>query len=170
MPIAQAMLPEFDQEMANTRKTLERVPEGKFDWKPHPKSGTMVWLAGHVANLPSWINSTFDQDSFDLEPGGVQPTPPPMPKTTAEILAMFDKNRDAARKSLAAVSDEHLMKSWTLLKNGKALLTLPRIAVLRGFILNHMIHHRAQLCVYLRMNDVPVPGLYGPSADEASFG
>lgn len=169
MPIAQSMLPEFDQEMANTRKTLERVPEGKFDWKPHPKSGSMVWLAGHVANLPSWINITFDQDSLDLEPGGVQPAPPAPPKSTAELLAMFDKNLAAARKSLAGVSDEHLMKPWTLLKNGKALLTLPRIAVLRGFILNHMIHHRAQLCVYLRLNDVPVPGLYGPSADEGAF-
>jgi uncharacterized damage-inducible protein DinB len=165
----QAFLGEFEQEMANTRKTLERVPDAKLGWKPHPKSGTMAWLAGHVANLPSWINITFDQDSLDLEPGGVQATPPPPPGTAREILEMFDKNVAAARKALAGVSDEHLMKPWTLLKNGQAVMTLPRVAVLRGFIFNHLIHHRAQLCVYLRLNDVPVPSLYGPSADEASF-
>ena len=169
MPINQALLGEFDHEMANTRKTLERVPDAKLAWKPHPKSGTMAWLAAHVAGLPSWITITFDQDSLDIEPGGVTPTPPPPPKSAREILEMFDKNMAAGRKALAAVSDEHLMKPWTLLKNGKAVLTLPRIAVLRGFIFNHIIHHRAQLCVYLRMNDVPVPALYGPSADEATF-
>ena len=169
MPMNQALLGEFDQEMANTRKTLERVPDSKLDWRPHPKSGTMAWLAGHVANLPSWINIIFDQDSLDLEPGGVAPTPPPPPKSSREILEMFEKNLAAGRKALAGVSDEHLMKPWTLLKNGKTVLTMPRIAVLRGFIMNHMIHHRAQLCVYLRLNDVPVPALYGPSADEGSF-
>ncbi len=169
MPMNQALLGEFDQEMANTRKTLERIPDKTLDWRPHPKSGTMGWLGGHVANLPSWINITFDQDSLDLEPGGVAPTPPAPPKSSREILDLFEKNLAAGRKTLASVSDEHLMKPWTLLKNGKTVMTLPRIAVLRGFIMNHMIHHRAQLCVYLRLNDVPVPALYGPSADEGSF-
>lgn len=169
MPIAQAMLPEFDQEMASTRKTLERVPDKKLDWRPHPKSGTMAWLAGHVANLPSWVNITFDQDTLDLAPAGAPPQQPQLPKSTQEILAAFDKNSAAARAALAKVSDEHLMKPWTLLKTGQTILTMPRIAVLRGFIMNHLIHHRAQLIVYLRLNDVPVPGLYGPSADEAPF-
>ncbi|MBI3404064.1 MAG: DinB family protein [Acidobacteria bacterium] len=169
MSIGQSMLSEFDMEMASTRKVLERVPEGKFDWKPHTKSGTMIWLAGHVANLPSWVNITFDQDTLDIEPGGVRPAPPTAPKTNAELVAMFDKNQAAARKALAEVKDDLLMKPWSLLKNGQTLLTVPRIGVLRGFIMNHMIHHRAQLCVYLRLNDVPVPGMYGPSADETAF-
>lgn len=169
MPIGKALLGEYDMEMANTRKTLERVPEKRLDWKPHPKSGTMAWLAGHVANLPSWVNLTFDQDSLDLEPGGVAPTPGVPPKSTREILEMFDKNQAAARKALESVTDEHLMKPWSLLKNGKTILTMPRIAVLRGFILNHLVHHRGQLCVYLRLNDVPVPSIYGPSADEGAF-
>jgi uncharacterized damage-inducible protein DinB len=169
MAIRDGLLPEFDLEMANTRRTLERVPDDKLGWKPHPKSGAMGWLAGHVAQLPNWAAITLAQDSLDLEPGGVAPTPPPLPKSRQEILDTFDKHVAAGRAALAGASDEQLLKPWTLLKNSQAILTLPRIGVLRSFVLNHLIHHRAQLCVYLRLNDVPVPALYGPSADEGNF-
>jgi uncharacterized damage-inducible protein DinB len=169
MAIGDGLLPEFDQEMANTRRTLERVPDDKLAWKPHPKSGAMGWLAGHLAQLPNWAALTLAGDSFDLEPGGVAPTPPPLPKSRQEILDMFDKHVAAGRSAIAGASDEQLLKPWTLLKNGQAILTLPRIAVLRSFVLNHLIHHRAQLGVYLRLNDLPVPSIYGPSADEGAF-
>ncbi len=164
--ISQALLPEFDQEMSNTRKTLERVPDGKFDWKPHEKSGTMGWLAGHVATLPRLALAAIDMDSIDV---ATAPRPP-QAKSRADLLAAFDDTAAAARKAIASASDEHLMKTWSLLMNGKALFTLPRVAVLRAFFLNHLIHHRGQLTVYLRLNTVPLPPLYGPSADENPFG
>ena len=169
MAIRDGLLPEFDQEMANARRTLERVPDDKLTWKPHPKSGAMGWLAGHVAQLPSWAGIAVGQDSLDLEPDGKPTTPPPPPKSRQEILEMFDKSVAAGRAAIAGASDEHLLKPWTLLKNGQTIMTLPRVAVLRSFVLNHLIHHRAQLGVYLRLNDLPVPSIYGPSADEGSF-
>lgn len=170
MAIRDALLPEFDAEMASTRKTLERVPDDKMTWKPHPKSGSMGWLAAHLANLPSWTNYTLDGDSLDLAPPGAPPqTPPPLPTTHEQALAQFDKNVKAAREAIAKVSDEELMKPWSLLKGGQKIMTLPKIGVLRGFVMNHSIHHRAQLGVYLRLNDVPVPAVYGPSADEGGF-
>jgi len=169
MAIGDGLLPEFDQEMANTRKTLERLPDDKLTWKPHPKSGAMGWLAGHVAQLPSWAGMAVGQDSLDLEPEGKPPTPPSPPKSRQEILEMFDNSVAAGRAAIAGASDEHLLKPWTLLKNGQTIMTLPRVAVLRSFVLNHLIHHRAQLGVYLRLNDLPVPSIYGPSADEGSF-
>ena len=169
MGMSQALLGEWDHEMANTRRTLERVPEEKLGWKPHEKSWAMGGLATHLANLPSWGALTLKGDELDLAPGG-KPLPPMEPaKTREEILEVFDKNVAAARAAIAAASDEELMKPWTLLKGGKTLMTLPKIAVLRGFVMNHNIHHRAQLGVYLRLNDVPVPAIYGPSADEAAF-
>jgi uncharacterized damage-inducible protein DinB len=170
MPINQAFLSEFDQEMASTRKALERVPEDKFAWKPHPKSGSMIWLAGHVVNIPGWAKETIQQDALDLAPGGKAPAPPPPPKTKKELLDLFDKNVAAGRAALAAAGDDaHWMKSWSLLSNGQTILSMPRVAVMRSFVMNHLVHHRAQLIVYLRLNDVPVPGMYGPSADETSF-
>ena len=168
MAINQAMLPEFDHEMANTRKTLERVPDDKFAWKPHEKSFAMGGLATHLANLPSWTSYTIDQDSLDIAPNGESPRAMPL-NSQAELLETFDKNVAAARAALAGASDEHLFKPWMLLANGKTLLTMPRVAVLRSFVLNHLIHHRAQLGVYLRLNDIPVPSIYGPSADEGSM-
>jgi uncharacterized damage-inducible protein DinB len=169
MAISQSLLPEFDQEMASTRKTLERVPDGKFDWKPHAKSGSMGWLAGHLANIPHWVAITVQQDSFDLAPAGGQPTPPPAPKTRQDLLKAFDSNVSDARKAITATTDEQWMKPWSLLKTGQTILTMPKAAVMRGFVMNHIIHHRAQLGVYLRLNDIPVPSIYGPSADEGSF-
>jgi uncharacterized damage-inducible protein DinB len=165
MSIAQSMLPEFDHEMANTRKTLERVPTDKFAWKPHEKSMSMGTLATHVANLISWTNVSIDLEVLDMAPGGVQMKTPEC-HTTEELLTMFDENLAKARKTLAGTSDEHLFKNWSLEQNGQHILTMPRVAVLRSFVMNHLIHHRAQLGVYLRLNDIAVPSIYGPSADE----
>jgi uncharacterized damage-inducible protein DinB len=168
MAIRDALLPEFDQEMANTRKTLERVTDDKFAWKPHEKSSPMGNLAGHLANLPSWASLAINQDSLDLAPNGIPLSNPPI-ESIAEVLDTFDKNAAAARAAIAGASDEKLFELWTLLANGKTLLSLPRAAVLRSFVMNHLIHHRAQLGVYLRLNDIPVPSIYGPSADEGSM-
>ena len=165
MALGQSLLPELDHEMANTRKTLERIPDEKLDWKPHEKSYAMGDLATHIANLPSWASLTVNSDSFDMAPGGV-PLKTPRAASIAEVLASFDKNVAAARDSIAGAGDEHLVKPWTLLSGGNPVLSLPRIAVLRSFVMNHIIHHRAQLGVYLRLNDLPVPSIYGPSADE----
>src|SRR3982074_1355447 len=165
MAISNTLLPEFDHEMANTRKTLERVPDDKFDWKPHEKSFPMGGLATHLSNLPSWARVGINQDEFDMAPGSV-PVKTPELHSTAGVLEQFDKNVAAARAAIAGASDEHLFKPWALLSNGNQILSLPRVAVLRSFVMNHIIHHRAQLGVYLRLNDIPVPSIYGPSADE----
>ena len=165
MSLSQSLLPEFDHEMANTRKTLERIPNEKFNWKPHEKSYAMGALATHVANLPSWASLTVGSDSFDMAPGGV-PVRTTLAASIGEVLAAFDKNVAAARDSIAGAGDQSLLEPWALLSNGNPVLSLPRIAVLRSFVMNHIIHHRAQLGVYLRLNDVPVPSIYGPSADE----
>ena len=165
MPISQALLPEFDQEMAGTRKTLERVPEDKFGWKPHEKSMALGRLAHHLAEIPGWAKPTLEQDSLDFS----GPYQPPPVGTREQILELFDKNVAEARALIGAASDERLAQPWSLSSNGKTLFTMPRAAVLRGMIISHMIHHRAQLGVYLRLNEAPVPALYGPSADEGSF-
>jgi uncharacterized damage-inducible protein DinB len=162
MSLSQSLLPEFDQEMAGTRKMIERVPDGKFDWQPHDKSMTLGRLASHVADIPNWTNYVLDREKLVLGPDikSLKAT------SQAELLAGFDQRVASARDAIAAASDEDLQKIWTLEMNGQALMSLPRIAVLRGMVMNHMIHHRGQLSVYLRLNQIPVPGLYGPSADE----
>jgi len=164
----QALLGEYDQEMANTRKALERVPDAKWDYKPHPKSGTMGWLVNHIVLFPSWAADMFTSDSFDVAPSGKQ-VEFPTARNTKEALAIFDQGVPAARSALSKATDEQLMKVWSLLSSGQPMFSMPRVAVLRGMIMNHLIHHRAQLCVYLRLNDVPVPALYGPSADEGTM-
>jgi uncharacterized damage-inducible protein DinB len=168
MAISNSLLPEFDNEMKNTRKTLERVPDDKFAWKPHDKSFPMGALAGHLANLPSWGSLTLSSDSVDVAPDG-KPVKTPELNSTKEVLEKFDENAAATRAAIAAASDDDLFKPWTLKSNDNALMTMPKIAVLRNFVMNHMIHHRAQLGVYLRLNDIPVPSIYGPSADESPF-
>lgn len=166
MAISQALLGEFDHEMANARKSIERVPDGKFDWKPHPKSKSMGALAGHIAMLPTWAKMTLETKEFDVNPPSGQRQQMPELKSKAEILAAFDQGVPVARAAIAAASDEAMMQPWTLLNGGKTVFILPRVAVLRAMVLNHVIHHRAQLGVYLRLNDIPVPAIYGPSADE----
>ena len=169
MAIVDGILPEFDQEMANTRKTLERIPDAKFDWKPHSKSMPMGDLGAHLATLPTFVAITMERDSFDVINRDGAAAKPPKPKSAIELVETFDKNVAAARAILEKTKDDHLMKPWTLLAGGKTILTLPRIAVLRSFVLSHNVHHRAQLGVYLRLNDVPVPSIYGPSADESGM-
>jgi uncharacterized damage-inducible protein DinB len=166
MGLSEALLPEFDHEMAGVRKTLERITDEKLDWKPHEKSTSMGGLATHLANLPSWASLTIKEDSFDMAPPGGQPFRLPQAGSVKEILDKFDENVASARAAIAGASDEHLFKNWSLLSGGNNIFTMPKIAVLRSFVMNHIIHHRAQLGVYLRLNDVPVPSLYGPSADE----
>jgi uncharacterized damage-inducible protein DinB len=166
MSIAKSILPEFEQEMAGTRKVLERVPDDKLAWKAHPKSNNMGWVAAHLVEMPGWVEGTLTQDSWDINPPGGERYRTPDAHSRQQLLAEFDKNVAAAKKAITATSDEAFMKQWSLLDGGKAIITMPRLAVIRMFVLNHMIHHRAHLCVYLRLNDIPVPGLYGPSADE----
>jgi uncharacterized damage-inducible protein DinB len=166
MSIGQSMLGEFDQEMANTRKTLERVPDDKWGWKPHEKSGTVGWLASHVATLPGWATMTINTEQLDYAPLDGPSFQPPKVENRADAIRVFDKEAAEARAALASASDTDLMKGWTLLAGGQEIFTMPRIACIRGMVMNHLIHHRAQLGVYYRLLGVPVPGLYGPSADE----
>jgi uncharacterized damage-inducible protein DinB len=166
MALRDALLPEFDTEMASTRKVLERVPEAKLSYKPHPKSGSLEWLAWHVADLPHWVVETINKDELDFAPAGAARPAPPKIESREKLLASFDEKVAAARTAIAGASDDHLAKSWTLKGGGHTIFSMPRAAVLRSFVMNHIIHHRAQLGVYLRLNDVPVPGMYGPSADE----
>ena len=166
MPIAQSLLGEFDHEMATTRKVLAAVPEGRNDWKPHPRSMTLGRLAGHVAELPGWGTTTMEQTELDFRPASGPPIQPGVFTTREATLRLFDANVAKARAALAAGSDADYMVPWTLKAGGQIIFTMPRIAVIRSFVMNHLIHHRAQLGVYLRLNDIPIPGSYGPSADE----
>lgn len=166
MSIAESMLPEFDHEMAGTRKTLERIPDDKLSWKAHPKSNTIGWVGSHLAEIPGWVEGTLTRESWDFSPPGDPPYRTPILESRQQILEKFDSNVAAARRAIAATTDEALKKPWSLLYQGNIIFTQSRLDVLRSFILNHMIHHRAYLCSYLRLNDIPVPALYGPSADE----
>jgi uncharacterized damage-inducible protein DinB len=161
----QTILPEFDHEMGNTRKSLERVPDDKLGFKPHAKSMSLGALATHLATLGHWTEAIIGQDSFDVSNA---PRIPEL-KTRQEILAAFDQSTAAARNAIASASDAQLTRPWSLVSKGQTIFTLPRIAVLRSFIMNHTIHHRAQLGVYLRLNDIAVPSIYGPSADEGNM-
>lgn len=167
--ISRSLLPEFDHEVASTRKTLERVPEGNPDFRPHPKSMTLARLAGHVAEIPMWAVATLEQDELDMNPHGGPKMESYVMKSRADALATFDEHVRKARALLATTTDEAMMRPWTLKSGGQTLMTMPRVAVMRSFVMNHLVHHRAQLGVYLRMNDVPVPSIYGPSADEGAM-
>jgi uncharacterized damage-inducible protein DinB len=164
--ISQSLLPEFDMEMANTRKMLARVPESEGAFLPHAKSMTLRRLAGHVAEMPMWAVMTLGRDELDLRPDGRQTYEAYELTTTADAVAMFDENLRQGRALLEAATDETMMRPWTLKDQGQIYFSMPKVAVMRSFVMNHMIHHRGQLAVYLRMNNVPVPGMYGPSADE----
>jgi uncharacterized damage-inducible protein DinB len=166
MPMSDALLPEFDQETAGTRKSLARVPDDKFDWKPHEKSYSFQELSTHLSNLPRWTVMIANETDFDVAPVGEEPPRQEPVGSAEEAVRMFDENAAAAREAIAGLSDEQMMETWTLLAGGEEVFSMPRAAVIRSTIMNHMIHHRAQLGVYLRLNDVPVPSLYGPTADE----
>jgi uncharacterized damage-inducible protein DinB len=165
MALVDALLPELDHEVAVTRKLLERVPEDHSGWKPHAKASSLAQLATHVANLPHWGVLTISQAELDLDGAGtVEPL-----TSRAALLAAFDEKSTAFRHALAGRSDGELMAPWTLKQKGKVIFTMPKAAVLRSFVMNHLIHHRGQLSVYLRQLDVPLPSIYGPSADENPF-
>ena len=166
MAFRDAFLPEFDHEMATTRKALERVPEDKTSWKPHDSSMAMGRLAGHIAEMPGFVTATFASESFDFAPPGAPPSQPTVMTSRKQLLELFDKNVAAARAAITKASDEDLRKTWTLSNGGKTIFSMPRADVLRSMVLNHIIHHRGQLSVYLRANQVPVPSIYGPSGDE----
>lgn len=166
MAMVDALLPEFDHEMTTTRKLLERVPEDKLAWKPHPKSFSLGQLAAHVATIPMWGEMTITRPEIDVAAGA---TPPGESPPKAEILSSFDKNSAATRSALTGVTDAQLMAPWALKRDGHTIFSMPKAVVWRSFVLNHLVHHRGQLSVYLRMLDVPIPSMYGPSADENSF-
>lgn len=166
MSIAQSLLPEFDHEMSVTRRVLERVPEDRLDFKPAPKSMTLARLAGHVAEMGLWGVVTLTRDELDFALGEFEATEM---KSRATLLAEFDRTVAQARAALAAASDADMMKTWTLKMGDHVLFRQPRAGVLRGFVLSHGIHHRGQLSVYLRLLDVPVPSIYGPSGDEGGM-
>lgn len=168
--LSEMLLEEFEPEIAGCRRTLERVPDNRLGWRPHPKSAAMGWLAGHLANVPSWAAMTIQTESLDIAPDGEEAGPLPEPETVAEVVQALDRNAGNARSALRNASNDELLLPWSLLRNGQILLTQTRISVLRSFVFNHLVHHRAQLGVYLRLNDISVPAIYGPSADENPFG
>lgn len=157
------MIAELTMEAANTKKMLERVPFEHIGWKPHEKSMGMGSLATHIAVIPTWITMTIKTDEFDL---AAAPYNPPAVNSAEELVALHEKNIADAVEQMENVSDEDMMKPWTLRHGDHVIMTLPKVAVIRSVGMNHIIHHRAQLSTYLRHHDVPVPGMYGPSADE----
>lgn len=166
MTIAESLLPEFDQEMASTRKVIARVPDGKADWRPHPKSMAIGYMAVHLARLASWVNLILAEDELDV--GKMMKSGWKMPEfeSAESNVASFDQVMASARAAIAAAPDAEFFKPWSLKNNGVTLFTLPKVAALRSMVFNHLIHHRGQMTVYLRLNDVPLPSLYGPTADE----
>lgn len=165
MSIAESLLPEYDHELATTRRVLERVPEAEFAWKPHAKSMSLGQLAGHVANLPWWLSMTLAAPFYDLNSQDNE-SRLDGPASKEALLKEFDEKVKNARASLAKTSDAEMMAPWTLKAGDNEIFTIPRVAAVRTFVMNHLIHHRGQLSVYLRLKDVPVPSIYGPTADE----
>jgi uncharacterized damage-inducible protein DinB len=165
MALKDALLPEYDHEMGTTRRLLERVPEADLAWKPHEKSFGLGQLAGHIANIPHWVDIMIDGSSFDVAAGG-DDARPKVPGSVADVLKAFDANVKTARAKIDEQMDAALFAPWSLVNNGQIVFTMPKIAVLRSFVMNHLIHHRGQLSVYLRLRNVPLPSIYGPTADE----
>ncbi len=168
MSIAHALIPELDHEAATTRKLLERTPADAAiaGWKPHEKSMHLGQLACHIAEIPSWGGPMLRLAEIDIAPVGGPAYTSPIFESVEVLVAMFDRNVAQARASLGGMSDEEFMQPWTMLMGGQKIFTMPRIAVVRTWVMNHLIHHRGQYSVYLRLQGVPVPGIYGPSADE----
>lgn len=165
MPIVDALLPEFDHEMNITRKLLERVPDDRLAWKPHPKSFSLGELATHLTELAMWGAATLQQSEVNIAEAGTR-----VPAASrADLLATFDKNVAATRAQLVGKTDAEFMAPWTLKRGDQTIFSMPKATVWRSFVLNHLVHHRGQLSVYLRLQDVPLPSMYGPSADEQTF-
>ncbi len=168
MALVDALLPEFDHEVAATRRLLARLPDGQFAWQPHPKSMTLGALATHLSELGHWGHETINSPAVDLETMTRPPDDVP-PATRAAVLEVFDRKMAGARAALAGKSDAELMAPWTLRRGAVEFFTMPKASCWRTFVMNHLIHHRGQLTVYLRQLDVPLPSIYGPSADEQPF-
>lgn len=166
MSLSDAFSGELQYEAATTRKCLERIPETAFDWKPHEKSMAMMRLAAHIAEMFGWVKDTIEKSELDFATTEYKPFEP---KTTAELVEFLDKSIAEAGESLKGVSDETMLEHWKMRNGEQVFFDMPRIAALRGFILKHIVHHRGQLSVYLRLNDIPVPPIYGPSADEGTM-
>jgi uncharacterized damage-inducible protein DinB len=162
--LSDLLLPELDLELRKTRRVLERLPEDKLDWQPHVKSMTLGQLGSHVANILGWVAPTFEYPEFDLASG--QDEEPKPATSVAEILQRLETNGASARAALAAADDEVFAQVWTMRFGEKVLIKQTRIEVVREHFISHLIHHRAQLTVYLRLLDVPVPMVFGPTADE----
>ena len=163
MSVRDALLAEFDQEMAVTRRLLERVPENAFGWKPHEASFSLGGLATHVAQLPHWGRQILDQEFYDIGASTGRATPK---DTLADVLTTFDAHVQEVRRALTSKADAELQAPWSLKRGAHTVLTMPRISAVRRFMMHHVIHHRGQLTVYLRLQGVPLPPIYGPSADE----
>jgi uncharacterized damage-inducible protein DinB len=166
MAFSQTLLPEFEEEMKNTRKLLECIPDGKLETQQHSRSITLAQLATHVALVPGWTKHLLDEEMLDLSPD----MKPFVAASRAELLAIFDRGVVEALGRICAASDEYWQTTWTFKIGGDTVFSMPRAAVMRSTIMNHLIHHRAQLGLYLRLDDVAIPGMHGPSADEKPLG
>lgn len=164
--IASALIGEIEQEAAVTRSCLERIPPEKFDWKPHEKSMTFGRLASHVAEMFGWTPASVQQSELDFAKMDYKPFDP---ATAADLVEFLDKNVAEAVDALRSTSDEQFMEPWTMRNGEKVYFTMPKATVMRSIVMNHIVHHRGQLSVYLRLNDIPVPSIYGPSADEGQM-
>ena len=165
MALADALLPEFDREISITRRLLERVPDDRLSWKPHPKSMSLGGLATHLSNLPWWGEMTLTQSEFDTAANGRQADA----TSRSQILETFDRNASATRAALSGKSDAEFMAPWALKNGSQTIFSMPKAVVWRSFVLSHLVHHRGQMSVYLRLLDLPVPSIYGPSADEGGL-
>jgi uncharacterized damage-inducible protein DinB len=163
MNLIDPVLSELSHEAATTRRLLDRVPQPHLAWKPHEKSMTLGRLATHIAEIPGWVSGIVDKDELDIGASGYTP---PKIESVAEVLATFDRNIAAATDTLKRQSNDRLLANWRFKKNGQLMLEMPRLGMIRSFLMNHLIHHRGQLSVYLRLQNVPVPSIYGPTADE----
>jgi uncharacterized damage-inducible protein DinB len=166
IPMLQPMNTEIDQEAAITKRVLERVPPDKLGWKPHPKSMTLGQLAMHIATIPMGISTIAKVDDFEPNPANFAP---PMPKTREEILGALNASVQAAQEYLSGLNEPAALGMWRATVKGREVMAMPRVAMLRALMLNHWYHHRGQLSVYLRLLDVPLPSIYGPSADDNPF-
>jgi len=163
MNLIDPILAELAHEGATTRRLLERLPQDRLGWQPHQKSMTLGRLATHIAEIPGWVGSIVEKDEFDIGTAGHTPS---TVGSVAEVIAMFDKSVATATETLKRQSNDRLLAKWQLKKNGKLVVEMPRVGMIRSFLMNHLIHHRGQLSVYLRLQNVPLPSIYGPTADE----
>ncbi|WP_437188227.1 DinB family protein [Planctomicrobium sp. SH668] len=165
MSALKQLLSEFESETANTRRALEAVPDDKFNWKSHPKSNTIGWNVSHLVEIVEWIPGIIESDSWDIAPAGGEPYETHIFTSRDEALQKFDQAVAQGRNALQSTDESKLEAQWSLLAGGNPYFTLPKHEVIRTYVMNHTIHHRAMLCSYLRLNDLPVPGMYGPSGD-----